>query len=109
LIDEQNSDDLSAKFQQIAPSTEAQRTRGADSLTDPISINLSDQSNPGIVLQDATIKATYQAVNEISIPGLTLVVEYSPNDGDFTDSEDLTLGDYTSGGSGGSGGNGSAA
>jgi hypothetical protein len=92
LIDEQPSSDLSQKFQQIAPSTEAQRTRGADRLTDPISINLSDQSNPGLVLQNATITATYQATNQISIPGLTLAAEYDANgDGDYTDEGDITL------------------
>lgn len=93
LIDEQNSEDLSKKFQQIAPSTEAQRTRGADSRTDPLSINLTDQENPGIVLQNATIKATYQAVNEIHIPGLTLAVKYdSDGDGSYTDDGSIALG-----------------
>ena len=93
LIDEQNSEDPSEQFQQIAPSTDAQRHRGADSATSPKSINLSTQSNPGIVLQNATIQAHYQAVNEISIPGLTLATEYDANgDGDYTDSDDITLG-----------------
>lgn len=93
LIDEQNSDDPSEKFQQIAPSTSEQRHRGADSATDPKTISLSDQSNPGIVLKNAEIQAHYQAVNEISIPGLTLAVEHDANgDGDYSDGGDITLG-----------------
>jgi paraquat-inducible protein B len=99
LIDEQPSSDLSKKFQQIAPSTEAQRHRGADTLTDPLSIDLSTQSNPGIVLKDATIKATYQAVNQINIPGLTLAVKYD-SDGGGGFSSDYALGGGSSGGNG---------
>lgn len=93
LIDEQPSSDLSKKFQQIAPSTEAQRHRGADKLTNPLTINLTTQENPGQVFVNATIQAHYQVVNEIHIPGLTLAVEYDANgDGDYTDKNDVTLG-----------------
>jgi hypothetical protein len=93
LIDEQPSSDVRKQFQQIAPSTEAQRHRGADRLTNPVSINLTTQENPGQVFVNATIQAHYQAVNEIHIPGITLVVEYDANgDGDYTDEGDVTLG-----------------
>ncbi|WP_152420403.1 hypothetical protein [Halococcus thailandensis] len=45
----------------------------------------------------ARIQAHYQAVNEISIPGLTLAAEYDANgDGDYTDSGDVTLGNSRS-------------
>ncbi|WP_435077028.1 DUF6230 family protein [Halococcus sp. AFM35] len=91
LIDEDNAN-YSDSFKQIAPSTAEQRTSGGDSFTDPKTIDLSNASNPGIVLQNATIRAHYQAVNQISIPGITLATEYDANgDGDYTDSEDVTL------------------
>jgi hypothetical protein len=93
LINEQPSSDVRMKFQQIAPSTEAQRHQGADRLTDPESINLSTQENPGQIFVNATIQAHYQAVNQITIPGLTLATEYDANgDGDYTDEGDITLG-----------------
>ncbi|HET7324542.1 MAG TPA: DUF6230 family protein [Halococcus sp.] len=92
LINERPSSDFSEKFYQAAPSTAAQRHQGMDKFTSPKTIDLKDASNPGIVLEDATIKATYQAVNEIHIPGLTLAVEYDQNgDGDYSDGNDITL------------------
>ena len=93
LIDEENSDDASEQFKQVAPSTAEQRTEGVDGGQAPKTINLQDASNPGIVLKNASIQAHYQAVNEISIPGLTLAVEHDANgDGDYTDDGDITLG-----------------
>ena len=93
LIDEENSDAPDEQFKQVAPSTAKQRTEGVDGGQPPKSINLSDQSNPGIVLKNAEIQAHYQAVNEISIPGLTLAVEYDQNgDGDYSDGGDVSLG-----------------
>ena len=93
LIDETNSADVSEEFRQVAPSTDAQRHRGADRLTNPRTINLTGGENPGQVFENATIQAHYQAVNQISIPGLTLATEYDANgDGDYTDEGDITLG-----------------
>jgi hypothetical protein len=92
LIDEENAN-YSDSFKQVAPSTEEQRQEGIDGVTgSPKTIDLSNASNPGIVLQNATIRAHYQAVNQISIPGITLAAEYDANgDGDYTDSQDVTL------------------
>lgn len=93
LIDEQPTENIKKEFQQIAPSTEALRHRGADRLTDPESINITTQKNPGQVFVNATIQAHYQVVNEIHIPGLTLTAEYDANgDGDYTDAQDTILG-----------------
>lgn len=98
LIDEENSDDVTEQFKQVAPSTSEQRTEGVDGNGafgggEAKTISLSDASNPGIVLQNASIQAHYQAVNEISIPGLTLTAEHDANgDGDYTDDGDITLG-----------------
>lgn len=92
LIDEENADRPSDQFKQVAPSTAEQRTEGVDAGQPPKSIDLSNASNPGIVLQNASIQAHYQAVNEISIPGITLATEYDANgDGDYTDDGDVTL------------------
>lgn len=92
LIDEENAK-YSDSFKQVAPSTGEQRQEGVDSATGgPKTLDLANASNPGIVLQNATIRAHYQAVNEISIPGLTLAAEYDNNgDGDYTDDGDVTL------------------
>lgn len=91
LIDEENAE-YSESFKQVAPSTAEQRTEGSDGTIEPKTLDLSNASNPGIVLQNATINAHYQAVNEISIPGITLATEYDANgDGDYTDSGDVTL------------------
>ena len=93
LIDEENAENPSDQFKQVAPSTAEQRTEGTDGLTEPKTIDLTDASNPGIVLQNASIQAHYQAVNEISIPGITLATEYDANsDGDYSDDGDVTLG-----------------
>jgi hypothetical protein len=93
LIDEENAK-YSDSFKQVAPSTAKQRKEGVDGVTgSPKTLDLSKASNPGIVLKDVTIRAHYQAVNEISIPGLTLAAEYDANgDGDYTDGGDVTLG-----------------
>ena len=92
LIDEENAERPSDQFKQVAPSTAEQRTEGVDAGQPPKSIDLSNASNPGIVLQNASIQAHYQAVNEISIPGITLATEYDANgDGDYTDDGDVTL------------------
>ncbi len=92
LIDEENAE-YSDSFKQVAPSTAEQRSEGVDGATGgPKTLDLSNASNPGIVLQNATIRAHYQAVNEISIPGITLATEYDANgDGDYTDDGDVTL------------------
>jgi hypothetical protein len=92
LIDEENAN-YSDSFKQVAPSTAEQRQEGVDGVTGSAkTIDLSNASNPGIVLQNTTIRAHYQAVNQISIPGITLATEYDANgDGDYTDSEDVTL------------------
>ena len=92
LIDEENAERPSDQFKQVAPSTAEQRTEGVDAGQPPKSLDLSNASNPGIVLQNASIQAHYQAVNEISIPGITLATEYDANgDGDYTDDGDVTL------------------
>ena len=92
LIDEENAERPSDQFKQVAPSTAEQRTEGVDAGQPPKTIDLSNASNPGIVLQNASIQAHYQAVNEISIPGITLATEYDANgDGDYTDDGDVTL------------------
>ncbi|WP_049998271.1 DUF6230 family protein [Halococcus sediminicola] len=92
LIDEENADRPSDQFKQVAPSTAEQRTEGVDAGQPPKTLDLSNASNPGIVLQNASIQAHYQAVNEISIPGITLATEYDANgDGDYTDDGDVTL------------------
>jgi hypothetical protein len=94
LIDEENAN-YSEEFKQVAPSTEEQRQEGLDGVTGPPkTLDLSNASNPGQVFENATIKAHYQAVNQISIPGITLAAEYDANgDGDYTDDGDVTLGD----------------
>lgn len=93
LIDEENAN-YSEEFKQVAPSTAEQRTEGVDGVTGaPKTIDLGNASNPGQVFENATIKAHYQAVNQISIPGITLATEYDANgDGDYTDDGDITLG-----------------
>lgn len=92
LIDEENAERPSDQFKQVAPSTAEQRTEGVDAGQPPKTLDLSNASNPGIVLQNASIQAHYQAVNEISIPGITLATEYDANgDGDYTDDGDVTL------------------
>lgn len=93
LIDEENSEDVTEEFKQVAPSTREQRTEGLDAGTTGRTINLTGGENPGQVFENATIQAHYQAVNEISIPGITLATEYDTNgDGDYTDDGDVTLG-----------------
>lgn len=97
LIDEENAN-YSDSFKQIAPATQKQRQEGIDGVTgNPKSIIRRNVSNPGMVLENVRIQAHYQAVNEISIPGLTLAAEYDANgDGDYTDSGDVTLGNSRS-------------
>ena len=93
LIDEENSDDATEQFKQVAPSTQRERTEGIDRFTDPKTLDLDNGSNPGQVFENATIQAHYQATNSITIPGLTLATEYDANgDGDYTDEGDITLG-----------------
>lgn len=93
LIDEENTDDVTEEFKQVAPSTREQRTEGIDAGTTGRTIDLSGGENPGQVFENATIQAHYQAVNQISIPGLTLATEYDQNgDGDYSDEGDITLG-----------------
>ena len=93
LIDEENSDDVTEEFKQVAPSTREERTEGIDAGTTGKTINLSGGENPGQLFENATIQAHYQATNQISIPGLTLATEYDRNgDDDYADEGDITLG-----------------
>ncbi|MFB6164650.1 MAG: DUF6230 family protein [Haloarculaceae archaeon] len=45
------------------------------------SINLTGGSNPGMVMENANIRATYLATNQITLPNMGLEVQYDP-DGD---------------------------
>lgn len=52
-------------------------------------IDLDGGSNPGLTMQNARIRATYLATNEITLPNLGLEVQYDANgDGDYTDEGD---------------------
>lgn len=68
-IDESSTGGLSEIIELNAPSNPEQ---GKD-------ISLSGGSNPGLVLTNPEIQATYLATNEITIPGLTLQVQFDPN------------------------------
>lgn len=94
LMDERPAPTPRKQFQMFAPSTYDQRTMGMDKLTTGRIIDLKNYENqPGIVLKNVTIKATYLAANEMHIPGMTLAVKYDANgDGDYTDENDITLG-----------------
>jgi hypothetical protein len=73
-IGEDESDDLNEVFEIRAPS-EPEDTR---------QIDLDGGENPGLVMKDANIQATYLATNEITLPELKLTVKYDRDgDGDF--------------------------
>jgi hypothetical protein len=73
-IGEDESDDLNEVFEIRAPS-EPEDTR---------QIDLDGGENPGLVMKDANIQATYLATNEITLPELKLTVKYDRDgDGDY--------------------------
>jgi hypothetical protein len=73
-ISESDSDDLEESFEIRAPS-DPMETR---------QIDLTGGSNPGLELEDADIRATYLATNEITLPGLELRFEFDPDgDGEY--------------------------
>lgn len=74
-IDEEDSDDLNQIFDIQAPSDPDVETR---------QIDLDGGENPGLVMEDAEIDASYLATNEITLPGLSLDLQYDADgDGDY--------------------------
>lgn len=73
-ISESDSDSLDRAFEIRAPSNPAETRQ----------IDLDGGSNPGLELENADIRATYLATNEITLPGLELKFQYdSDGDGDY--------------------------
>jgi hypothetical protein len=73
-IENRGGDDLNRVFDIEAPSDPDIETRR---------INLTGGENPGLTLDNADIQATYLATDQISLPDMSLDVEYDP-DGDGT-------------------------
>lgn len=70
-LSEQGSDDLNEAFSIRAPTNETPDTR---------QIDLDGGENPGLVMDDARIQATYLATNQITLGGLSLDVSYDDGD-----------------------------
>jgi hypothetical protein len=82
-IDEKNATETEQGIKQMitlrAPETPTQGPDG-DIAGGPRQVTLDGGSgNPGLVLQDANIRATYLATNEITLPDLGLEVQFDPN------------------------------
>lgn len=71
-LSETATSDLNRAFSIRAPSEPQAEARQFD---------LTGGENPGLILENTTIRATYLATNRISLPGLALRVEYD-EDGD---------------------------
>lgn len=76
-ISESGSDDLNKMFDIKAPADPDVETR---------QIDLDGGENPGLVMENAEIEASYLATDEITLPGLELDVQYDADgDGDYDD------------------------
>jgi len=87
-IDEQNAADTQAGIKNVitlrAPASPSYSGSNADIEGGPRQVSLSGGSNPGLQLENANIRATYLATNQITLPGLGLEVQFDPNnDGNY--------------------------
>lgn len=74
-IDETQSSEIDQVLTLRAPNSPSVSTR---------QVSLNGGSNPGLVLEDPSIRATYLATNEITLPSLGLEVQFdSDNDGTY--------------------------